>query len=91
MLDPTPSPDLASSYRELLRRTVVGGAPRGEIFDACRAVLHSDRPVDEVHHATCTLLEGLLADPELAIDDTNTVVQLLKALARGTILPEELL
>ena len=39
--------------------------------------------------ALCMLLEGMLANPELGIDDTATVVRLLKALARKEVLPED--
>ena len=35
------------------------------------------------------LLEGTLADPRLAIDDTQIVVPLLKALARGDVSPDD--
>ncbi len=46
---------------------------------------------DTNFQAMCLLLEGALADPSLAIDDTQVVVRLLKELASGTLLPEEVM
>jgi len=80
-------PDLA--YREVVRRLIRGDLPRGDRFDACRAVLINGGGSDTKFQALCLLLEGALADPSLAIDDTQVVVRLLKELARGTLLPEE--
>jgi len=82
-------PDLA--YREVVRRLIRGELPRGEQFDACRAVLINGSGSDTNFQAMCLLLEGALADPSLAIDDTQVVVRLLKELASGTLLPEEVM
>ena len=82
-------PDLA--YSEVVRRLIRGGLPRGEQFDACRAVLTNGSSSDTNFQAMCLLLEGALADPSLAIDDTQVVVRLLKELASGTLLPEEVM
>lgn len=71
-----------SGYRRLVQRVLAGGIPRGGDFDACRALLLSrtdDR--DATFQALCMLLEGALADPVLAIDETQIVVRLLKDLA----------
>jgi hypothetical protein len=79
------------AYRRLVQRVLEGGIPQGADFEACRAVLRN-RPDEAVaFQALCTLLEGALADPTLPIDDTQLLVPLLKALARGTLDVEELL
>ena len=41
-------------------------------------------------HALNMLLEGALADAELAIDDTQLLVPLIKDLARGNVWVEDL-
>ncbi len=87
--DDDEGPDLA--YRTVVRRLVGGDLPRGQQYDACRAVLRGDQPAETVFGALCMLLEGALADPALAIDDTQVVVRLLKGLAQGTIFPDEVM
>ena len=82
-------PDLA--YREVVRRLIRGDLPRGEQFDACRAVLTNGHGANFNFQALCLLLEGALADASLAIDDTQVVVRLLRELASGTLLPEEVM
>ena len=72
-------------------RPTLHDLPRGEQFDACRAVLTNGGGEDTNFQALCLLLEGALADPSLAIDDTQVVVRLLKELANGTLLPEEVM
>jgi len=86
--DSTPVP--SEPELEAARRILGGPRPAGEEFDACRAVLRHDPRAPEAFAAACMLLEGALADPGLAIDDTRAVVRLLRALARGHIRPEEL-
>ena len=78
------------AYRRLVQRLIQGGIPHGREFDACRAVLSSRASGDTAMHALCMLLEGALADPMLDIDDTQTIVPLLKHLARGTVSATEM-
>jgi hypothetical protein len=78
-----------SIYHRLVQRLLEGGIPRGGEFDACRAVLSRETVDDFTLQALCTLLEGALADPRLDINDTQTIVPLLKELARRTVTPEE--
>ncbi len=58
-------------------------------FDACRAMVLSAPATEDGFRALCMLLEGMLANPELGIDETAAVVRLLKALARKEVLPED--
>jgi len=78
-----------STYHRLVQRLLEGGIPRGWEFDACRAVLSREAVDHLTFQALCTLLEGALADPRLSVDDTQTIVPLLKELARGTVTTEE--
>jgi hypothetical protein len=78
-------------YRRLVQRVVGGDIPRGEDFDACRAMLASAPPADAAFTALCVLLEGALADPTFDIDATQDLVPLLRMLARGAVSAEELL
>ena len=75
--------------RRLVHRLLDGEGPRGTEFDACRAVVRADPASESGFQALCMLLEGTLADPRLAIDDTQIVVPLLKALARGDVSPDD--
>ena len=76
---------------ELVRRLLTGGIPHGRDFDSCRALLQTTKHGETAFTALCVLLEGALADPELDISDAQTVVAVLKGLARGRLTPEELL
>lgn len=78
-------------YRRLVQRVVEGEIPRGEDFDACRAVLVSQPSSDAAFTAVCVLLEGALADPAFDIDATQSLVPLLRQLASGAVAPEDLL
>lgn len=80
----------AGSVHDLVARILAGPPPAGTEFDACRAVVRDDPSSDAAYQALCMLLEGALADPELDIDDTQVLVPLLKDLARGRVLPADL-
>ncbi len=91
-MSPDRSPtEHAVAGHELVRRLLAGGIPHGRDFDACRAVLHATKHGETAFTALCVLLEGALADPGLDISDAQTVVAVLKDLARGRLSPEELL
>jgi hypothetical protein len=85
-----PSIAAVEAYHRLVQRLIEGGIPHGREFDACRAVLLGRSSGDLVTHALCLLLEGALADPMLDIEDTQTIVPLLKHLARGTVSATEM-
>ena len=53
-------------------------------------MLRTDCGDDEAFAALFTLLRGALADPFFGIDETQQVVTILKALARGNIVVKEL-
>ena len=76
--------------RRLVQRILAGGIPTGKDFDACRAMLQTDCGDEEAFVALFTLLQGALADPFFGIDETQQVVPILKALARGNIVVKEL-
>jgi len=86
----TMADDELGPFRQLIHEVIEGERPEGRDFDACRAVFLSEPSSQGGFQALCMLLEGLLADPDLPIDDTHTVVRLLKALAHGTVQPQEL-
>jgi hypothetical protein len=77
-------------HQRLVQRILAGGIPEGKDFDACRAVLQTDCSDEESFSALFTLLQGALADPFFGIDETQQVVPILKALARGNIVVKEL-
>jgi hypothetical protein len=77
-------------HRRLVQRILAGGIPEGKDFDACRAVLQTECSDDEAFAALFTLLEGALADPLFDIGETQKVVPILKALARGEVGVREL-
>ena len=79
------------NHRRLVQRILTGDIPRSVEFDACRAVLGSTCDDQTAFHALSALLEGALADPKYDIDDTQQLVPLLKALARGDVAARELL
>ena len=79
------------AYHGLVRRLLEGDIPHGREFDACRAVLNTVPSGDLATQALCMLLEGALADAGMGIEDTQTLVPLLKELAQGTVTPEEVL
>lgn len=77
-------------HRRLVQRILAGGIPKGKELDACRAVLRTDCDDDEAFAALFTLLQGALADPFFGIQETQKVVPILKALARGEVGVREL-
>ena len=77
--------------RCLVQRVLTGDIPQGAEFDACRAVLSEGADDQTTFQALSSLLEGALADPEYSIDDTQELVPLLKALARGKVTAKDLL
>ena len=77
------------AYRKVVFDALDGLEPAGMEFDACRAIVLSDPASDDGFRALCMLLEGMLASPDLGIDETATVIRLLKALAREEVLPED--
>lgn len=79
------------AFRDLVKRVMDGPSPAGLDFDACRALLGRDSSGEAAYHALCMLLEGALADASFDIGATQTLVRLLKELARGAIRPEEVL
>jgi len=80
-----------AEHRRLVQRILAGGIPTGKDFDACRAVLQTDCDDEATLSALFFLLQGALADPFFRIEDTQQVVPILKALARGEIGARELL
>jgi hypothetical protein len=80
-----------TEQRRLVQRILTGGIPSGRELDVCREILRSkcDEPV--AFQALFTLLRGAMADPLFNIDDTQLVVPLLKAMARGELTAEDLL
>jgi hypothetical protein len=77
--------------RCLVQRVLTGDIPQGVEFDACRAIVSDDPDDQTTFQALSSLLEGALADPEFSIDDTQKLVPLLKALARGEVTAKDLL
>ena len=76
--------------RRLVQRILAGGIPKGKDFDVCRAVLQTDCGDEVAFPALFTMLQGALADPFFGIDETQQVVPILRALARGDISVREL-
>jgi hypothetical protein len=83
--------NVIQDHRRLVQRILSGGIPEGKDFDACRAILSSDCSDEEAFAALFGLLQGALADPFFGIEETQQVVPILKALARGDIRVRELL
>jgi len=80
-----------NEQRRLVQRIVAGRIPSGRELDVCREILASECEEAVAFQALFTLLRGALADPLFNIDDTQLVVPLLKALARGDLTAGELL
>lgn len=80
-----------TEQRRLVQRIVTGRIPSGRELDVCREILTSKCEEAVAFQALFTLLRGALADPLFNIDDTQLVVPLLKALARGDLTAGELL
>ena len=91
MINAPDSADIRAPARRLVQRLLDGDIPRGIDFDACRAVVRGEASGEAANKALCMLLEGALADSTLDIDDVQTLVPLIKELARGTVTPEQLL
>jgi len=77
--------------RRLVQRILADSIPAGREIDECRQVLAHQCGEDEAFHALFTLLRGALADPFFNIGDTQLVVPILKALARGELKAGDLL
>jgi hypothetical protein len=77
--------------RRLVQRILSGRIPSGRELDVCREILTSECEEPVAFQALFTLLRGALADPLFNIDDTQLVVPLLKALARGDLTAGDLL
>ena len=77
--------------RRLVQRILSGNIPSGKELDACRDILKSQCDEESAFAALFTLLQGALADPFYDIDDTQMVVPILKALARGELTAGDLL
>jgi hypothetical protein len=89
----SPPHDL-TRFRDLVGRILASERPGGAELDTCRAAFNAAINAGEnevAYQALCMLLEGALADPALSIDDTQILVPLLRALARGTVEPGELI
>ena len=84
-------PPPLSSQRRLVQRLVAGSIPAAREFDECREILATDCDETVAFAAVFKLLEGALADPFFAIDDTQQVVPILRGLARGDLKPGDLL
>ncbi|MCP4901369.1 MAG: hypothetical protein GY906_30760 [bacterium] len=75
----------------LVQKVLSGPIPKGLEFDAARAVLIEQPGAPTSFRALCILLEGALAEPTFSVKDTQTLVPLLKELARGTVEARDLL
>lgn len=89
MADPQQQP--LTEQRRLVQRVLTGRIPSGRELDVCREILTSDCEEPVAFQALFTLLRGALADPLFNIDDTQLVVPLLKAMARGELTAKDLL
>ncbi len=78
-------------FRDLVATLLEGPPPEGPDFDLCRGLLRRERTGEAVYQALCMLLEGALADPSFDIEATQTLVRLLRALARGAVRAEEVI
>ena len=89
MTDPHRQP--LTEQRRLVQRILTGRIPSGRELDVCREILATECDEPIAFQALFTLLRGALADPLFNIDDTQLVVPLIKALARGELTAGELL
>jgi len=80
MTRPSLTPATVAGRRDLVRRILDHRPLHGRDFDPCRSVLRAEADG-----------EAALANPRLLIDDTRTLVAVLKDLAHGAITPEDLL
>jgi hypothetical protein len=79
------------AFMVLVQKVLAGPIPQGLEFDAARSVLIEEPGAPISFRALCILLEGALADPTFSVEDTQTLVPLLKELARGTVEVRDLL
>lgn len=77
--------------RRLVQRILSGGIPNGNEMDECREILASRHDEQSTFKALFTLLRGALADPFFSIEESEQVVPVLKALARGDVTAGDLL
>lgn len=89
MIEPHRQPLI--EQRRLVQRILTGRIPSGRELDVCREILKSECDEPVAFQALFTLLRGALADPLFNIDDTQLVVPLVKALARGELTAGDLL
>jgi hypothetical protein len=82
---------LLAQFRQTVARLRQGPAPHGEEFELCREVLAAAPMTPEAAEALRLLLEGAMADAATSIADAQVIMQLLKALDRGQVTPQELL
>jgi hypothetical protein len=80
-----------TEQRRLVQRIVSGRIPSGRELELCREVLASWCGEQEAFSAQLTQHQGALADPFFPIDDTQLVVPILKAMARGELTAGDLL
>ncbi len=85
------NPQPLTEHRRLVQRVVSGRIPAAREFDDCRKVLASSCDEQAAFSALFTLLRGAAADPFFSIDDTQQVVSVLKAMARGELSAGDLL
>ncbi len=93
-MDRSMNDDTRHSLREqrrLVQRMLTDSIPAGREIDECRQVLAHRCDEAVAFQALFTLLRGALADPFFNIDDTQLVVPILKALARGELKAGDLL
>lgn len=79
------------AFKALVKGVLEGPVPVGVEFDAARTILSEDPSHPSSFNALCVLLEGALADPTFPVEETQALVPLLKALARGTLGVRDLL
>lgn len=89
MSDDKPLP--VDEQRRLVQRIIAADIPAGKEMNECRLVLRSECDEPAALNALFTLLQGALADPFFGIADSERVVPVLRALARGELTARELL